>query len=76
MVDDDDGVEVELSPLFSDETDGSGLESTDGRQDSGGSQMAMSDSTNAEVVVDTSANVSRRSARVTHQPVWMRDYVN
>ena len=76
VVDDDDGVEVELSPLFSDETDGSGLASADGRQDSGGSQMAMSDSTNAEVVVDTYADVARRSVRVTHQPVWMRDYVN
>ena len=76
MVDDDDGVEVGLSPLFSDEADGSGSESADERHDSGGPQMAISDSTNTEIVVDTSGEVARRSVRATHQPVWMRDYVN
>ena len=77
MVDDDDGVEVGLSPFLSDyETDGSGSESADERHDSGGPQMAMSDSTNTEVVVDTSGEVARRSVHATHQPVWMRDYVN
>ena len=62
MVDNDGGVEVGLSPLFSDyETDGSGPESADERHDSGGPQMAMSDSANTEFVVNTSGEVARRS---------------